>query len=511
MNTNQALDFDRDVFMDDYARGMDMLNVTARAFSMMAGGIGYPIPNTNIPTARVMVDLDSKRVAFEINPHFIRDLKDSEIAAVIAHETYHVLLNHLSDLTNTATYPDQQALIHAQECIINDGLPANVGFTTPEGTLRGMELYNQDFSLFSTKEGYDFIVNQQKEENEDSEDSSDDKGEGGDNTSSDSGDSSNDESNSENADDSAASDSNGEGSEADAADGHGPICAGPSIVGEDIEKMTPEELADAVKAVIGKAVSDASDEMNTKGEDADGDLMEMIDELQDAGVEIPVIPNFGNANAPKNAFATVSNISGMNLNWVELLAIINPKIKSSGRAKVRDSWHAPRRRMLHSYPDLILPTRKRQDNSNKKRGDSVPTFILALDMSGSIPTHLLKDLAALAQSVPEKLIKAFPITWSDNYRIYDVNQPNAICARGGTRIAAVHDYAERVKQETGVEPYVLVITDGGFSVPYYLEKEAMSSKWYWMAIQSNDKRMIQGAVSGIPGAVDKIFDMKDFV
>jgi predicted metal-dependent peptidase len=520
MTTNRNLDFDQDTFMDDYARGMDMLHLAARAFAVVASGIGYPIGNPAIPTAQVSVNLNSKRIEFEINPNFIHEMKDSEIAAVIAHETYHVLLGHLGEMADLENYPKREVLIDAQECIINDGLPGNVGFTTPAGTFRGLERHDQDFSIFSTQEGYDFILQKLEEEaDEKASDPEDGEGESGagapgagaPGSGSGKGEKSEDDptdgggSGSEEADGEAGED------EADGGDGHDhdASCGGPQVTGDGADEMSDEEIAEAIKKILGKAVDQAIDEMDAKGVDATPELEEMIEDLKDGGVTVSKTPNYGNPQA-KDSFAVIDALSGVNMNWVELLKIINPQLKTSGRAKFKDSWHAPRRKMIHSYPQIVLPTRKRLDDPNEKKGDSLPTFVLALDMSGSIPERLLTTLASLAESVPHDKIKAFPITWSDNYKIFDTDRPREICRRGGTRISAVNEYAEKIRKEEGVDPYVLVITDGGFYMDNNMDRDKVSDKWYWMAIESGDMRQLKSVTRGWTDD-EKIFDLKDFI
>lgn len=509
--------------MDDYSRGLDMLRLAARAFAVMSAGIGYPVANASISTARVTLDIDSNRIEFQINPHFIHEMKDSDIAAVIAHETYHVLLGHLGEMVDLDSFPKRPVLIDAQECIINDGLPGNIGFTTIEGTYRGLERHAQDFSAFSTQEGYDFILNKLAEEDEkkDSQDDEDEKdGEGSSSSGAGNSSDSSDDDDSEGNDSGAGGSSDGAadkeptntsgssaGDEADESN-EDKACGGPTVTGANIDDMTDQEVADAVKKVLGEAVDNAIEELNAQGEAATPEIEQLLDDLKDAGVEVNNTPNLGNPNAPKDTFAKVDKLSGMNMKWVELLAIINPKLKDSGKPKFKDSWHAPRRRMLHSYPSVILPTRQRLDDPTKK-GDSIPTFILALDMSGSIPERLLGDLASLAQSVPEELIRVFPITWSDNWRVFDPADPRKICARGGTRLESVYQYAEQVKREEGVDPYVLVITDGGFHVPASASAEQLKKKWYWMGIQPRDVATIK-SVTRLHSDDSRVFSLKDF-
>lgn len=496
---------DMKVFMEDYSRGMKMLSLHSRAFATLAAGIGYPIANPNISTAQVSVDIESKKIAFEVNPDFIHKLKDSEVAAVIAHETYHVLLNHLGDLADTKNYPKTGALIKAQECIINDGLPGNVGFTTPKGTLRGEELYNQDFSYFSTREGYDFIVAFEEEnaENKDSPEKSEQQGQ------TDSTQNNGAPEDSEQQCENSASGNSSGSDEEQPEEEHG-MCSGPAIKGGD--DLSEEELEKQVKEILKDGLNKAVEEMSSAGEIPEPELSNILEELEET-LDINPSKN-GNVGSPnKNAFSTLPSSSGMNLNWVNLLAKINPKIKSSGRSKSSESWVSPNRRMISSYPRVILPSSPPQPDPNNKKGTSVPSLIVALDMSVSIPETLCITLANLATSIPEKLIKAFPITWSDTWKEFDPANPRVIVRRNGTNIHSVYQYAETVKKETGIEPYVLVLTDGGFTLPHTssMPTDILARKWFWMALQAPDQKKLKSVLKSVPNVKDKIFYLEDFI
>lgn len=527
--------------MDDYSRGMDMLRLYSSAFATLAAGLGYPIPNPNIPTARVVLNTDTRRIAFEINPTFLHELKDSDVASVIGHETYHVLLNHLSEVPDRKAFPRYDVLTDAQECIINDGLPGNIGFEIIEGAFRGPERHNHDFSLFSTKEGYDFIM-AKLQENEDQDQSDDDSQDGqdqsdsgnseGDQESNNSGegqgDSEGDSADSSEDDnsqagkggasaDSAEGDADGDaqGSSQSGAPAEGDAsskgCGGAVVEGENLDSLSPQELKDLVGEILGEQMNEALDSLN--GSQLPAHVEDMLDELENDGdIELPNRPSssgYGEGQG-KSGFNTINEFSNMKMNWVDLLAKINPKVKSSGRPKTRDSWHQPRRRMVHSYPQVILPTTRRLDDANSKKGDSVPTFILALDMSGSIPEKYLQDLAAFAMSLPSDLIKGYPITWSDNFRVFNPERPREIVPRSGTRISSVIGYANKIEQETGTKPYVLVITDGEFALPANADLKTMKEKWFWMALQPKDVRTIN---SRIPAAVtpNNVFSLVDFI
>lgn len=522
-------------FMDDYSRGMEMLSLSGRAFANLAQGLGYPIANESIPTAQVQLNMDEQRIEFVINPNFIADLSDSDIAAVIAHETYHVLLDHLSEMADVDTYPLRKILIDAQECIINDSLPSSVGFETMDGTYKGMERHNQDFSNFTTQEGYDFILNKEKEEEEQkdsdqdqdqkpSEDKDDSK------DSSDKGDqdqpkdSSEDEKSDEDSDqDADAQAGNGGASEepgdADAQGGGQGGAGADEPQGGDTVSGAPAEGCHGV-VITGEGSDDAKKVLKALGEaitkavsgidqnDLPMDIQDALDELRDNGGDIPQ-PGYSQGQ-PKDGFNKIDAYSELNVNWRELLQEINPKMKHSGRPKHKDSWHAPRRRMLHSYPNVILPTRVRLDDPNTKKGDSIPSFVIALDMSGSIPERLLGTLAAFARSVPEKLIKAFPITWSDGHKVFDPERPRDMVQRGGTTLSTVMTYVKKVEKETGTKPYVLVITDGAYYVPQEWDKAEIMERWYWMGIQSQDVNNILNS-TGAWTTKERVFDLNKFI
>lgn len=541
-------------FMDDYSRGMEMLRLSGRAFANLVTSLGYPIPNEKIPTAQVQLNMDEDRIEFVINPNYIADKSDSEIAAVLAHETYHVILDHLSELADVERFPKRPVLIDAQECIINDSLPSSVGFTTPAGTYRGMERHGQDFSNFSSEEGYEFILNKKKEEEEqkeeqndssegseedennssdsgeqdeadsgdqeqeNSEDGKEEDSEGGSDDQEDSdeegagnGDSDEDSDGEEQGDSNGAGDSEdsddqegesdgsgGEGSDGDSGD-ESEGCHGVVIVGEGSDD--PE----AVKKSLAKAIKDALDDVDM--DDLPTDVQEALEDMAENGMDIP-LPSYS-IGTPNNGFAVIDPYAALNTNWRALLELINPKMKQAGRPKVKDSWHAPRRRMVHSYPEVILPTRTRLDDPNKK-GDSIPSFVIALDMSVSIPERLLVTLAGFAMSVPEKLIKAYPITWSDGYKEFDPKQPRNIVYRGNTNIAAVMDYTRKVEAETGTKPYVLVITDGRYNIPSAWDPKELKERWFFMGIEPGDEKNIMYS-TGRYTEKDRVFDINKFI
>lgn len=182
-----------------------------------------------------------------------------------------------------------------------------------------------------------------------------------------------------------------------------------------------------------------------------------------------------------------SDMSTERVNWQELLAKVNPKVLDSGIKKEnrKTNWTKNNRRMGSVYPNVILPVTEPQKPKGDDKGESLPTFIIALDLSYSIPRELVKDLQNLLEDIPSNLIRAFPCTWSDDLVVYDENKE--VCKSYGTNIRLVVDYAKQIKQETSVYPYVLVITDGHFfdHLPNLISQELIK-KWFIMAIETKD-------------------------
>lgn len=532
-------------FLDDYTRGFEILSISAEVFARLSQSIGQPMPNEDIPTACVSFNPTTKVIHFEMNPDYIADLTDEEVGAVISHETYHVLLNHLADLPDRKKYPNLKALIHAQECIINDGIFGNVGLQLPKGVLSGPELYQNDFSMFSTKEGYDFIVGDEEPEKdkEPSKDSSesDEKSE----KSSDS-DASDSPENGENEDEQSTGGSPAE-SEEDPDDSDG------SQDGESQESSSKADSDDADEDGNSGSSNGDSNEGDSEGDSSDdhmcGGIRVREEDLQDFKDAVSKAINsamsgIDPSEVPSNVSDTIEQISheeGMSINssgwsigsvdnstdflsqsnadldlkWADLLARINPKIKSAGRPKQRESWHAPRRKMIGSYPEIILPTYRRKEDPEHK-GDSVPMFILALDMSYSIPEYLIQKLASLADSIPSDIIKPHPITWSSDILFFDTDT-RRIVKRSGTNIDKVYEYADKIERETKTKPYVLVITDGDCqfgghdaTLPSRMDRKRVEDRWFWMATEPKKLHLIKRNF-GSYSRDENIYSIADFM
>lgn len=526
-------------FIEDYNRGMVALFDYAPFFGRLARNLGQPIPDTSISTAMVAFNPAAKTVSFVINPDYIKDLTDEQVAFVIAHETYHVLLNHLSELTDTVQFPDAGALATAHELIINDTIDRIMALDFPDGLYHGTA-YNQDFSVLSSADAYKLLASETDAEDETKDDSGKDSNQVGSGSTSDSGqgnsggtggsggtqddqtqggsDQGDDETEDAGQGDSGDADQDADGNadggntgedDADGDDSTAPqACGGFRGVDEDNQQDFSEAVAKALAGAIKEAQKNKeniSDEILNAAEDV----------ADDAGINLGVKYGIGN-NTGSSMFTSTPD--DMNLDWKELLAKINPKVMTAGSKKRRGtSFHAPRRRMISSYPKVILPVEKRSKDVDSK-GNELPTVILALDLSYSIPDYLIAGLASLADSMPTDLFNAIPVTWSDY--VLDFNtETREIVYRSGTNIDAVYRYSQNVAKRIGKQPYVVLITDGEFSFDHSTDAEVVKKFWYWGAIDSQSMKYIKSAHNGkgyysridYLGDSDNVFNVNDFL
>ena len=104
--------------------------------------IGKPRPDYSVPTACVAVtkeDYDKGKTEnfyFAFNPDFADKLNTSEGAFILAHETMHIILNHLK---LSRGFDDPIRFNLAADAVINDYL-VGAGLDQVKGTVKGQEL-----------------------------------------------------------------------------------------------------------------------------------------------------------------------------------------------------------------------------------------------------------------------------------------------------------------------------------------------------------------------------------
>jgi predicted metal-dependent peptidase len=137
-----------------FRQGIEVLDEHYAFFLTHVLNIGKPLWTDEIDTAAVALNPDTGDFFFVFNPDFAEKLDAEEMAFVAAHETLHILLNHLRLAKD---YPDNhQGFNLAADAVINDYL-AESGFTAPEGVVSGLSLVGEDCSRKSVREVYDLL------------------------------------------------------------------------------------------------------------------------------------------------------------------------------------------------------------------------------------------------------------------------------------------------------------------------------------------------------------------
>lgn len=499
-------------FMEDYKRGMESLFLSAPTFATLALSLGVPIANEESNSrAFVSYNTEDKKINFNLQPSYIATLEDDEIGAVIAHETYHVLLGHLQE-SFSKDYPIYNVLLSAHECIINDGLEDNVGLALPDNVITG-EIYQHDFSFDTTREAYDFICKKQEipkndnsNQNDDTESQkSDDDDDTVDNDSSGTKDTSDDDNsdqnndageNTETEDEKSENSQNGQNDNGQDDSSSVNSCGGIQISQDDFDNFA-------------KAVTDAF--INAQKEKAidEDDFQDLIDNSS-SDYKLDEISSYGNSSGAQVA---LKKSSGLALNWENLLARINPSVKDFGRAPEKTNWNRPPRRMSAIYPKIILPSVKKNDNLMKTSGNEIPTFLIFVDISYSIPRWIANKTIEMGLSVPRDKINARVFTF--NNIVTEINldhPPSYIRIGGGTVFNSIVEKVEEVRIDKGKDPYVLVITDyeAYFSSSKKRLFKEMGDKWFWMGIPNYHSYNIK-RIKGFTNQKDENFyEIEDF-
>lgn len=399
-------------------------------FYSIASVVGKPVANQKIDTAQV--SFSNGEILFEANPDFLDTLTDEEIAAVIAHESYHIILNHLLELKDES-YPNTEALKIAQEVIINDSL-TNSMFLLPNFVLFGKDYIGDDASTYSTKEAYK-ILSEKFPQSDDKDDSDNQE--------------------------------------------HSPG------IHEHNQSIADEDIKD-----FKKAVEKAFNQVKEKVDDSDGEIENAPEEIKEAFNHEPEDKQKRNVNSDTSSAAEqeIESNASLTTEWIDVLKIINPKFgqkKGMPNRKTTTDWFKRDRRIAHMYPKILAPSRK---ITNLEGGDDgvKPTILLALDFSYSIPKHMQKVLAELGQSVPEDMFEAYAVTFSTRTVDFNVKSAYNKTASGGTEFGVIEKKALQIQAMTGIYPYVLVLTDGEASFSVMTPStENLNEKWFWFGIDNN--------------------------
>lgn len=436
----------------------------------IASRLGMPVVDNTISNASLKWDRQSQKIVFAFNEEFAENADEEMLASVILHETEHLIFDHIPERIEK-NFPNKKILHMAQECINNDIIDTIYQLPLPDDAITGRELLGKDCTSLSTKQVYDLIIdNMPPQEGEGDGQSESQKrqsgqsGQGGGHNKS-----------------GGHNDENDEGDGNNSSDGHNHNekggCGGIQVDDDDLL-----DVEDYLKGLMKQAAH----AQNKTYE-------EMMDEINNtkSGGYSPTGSKIGGPNAP----------SPTRMNWVQLLAKINPKVLEAGKkTKIKYDWTKQNRRLISVYPKAIVPKVHTKDPKPSEKGDSLPVLVIALDLSGSIPSSLVYMLQGLLEDIPEKLIKAYPCTWGTYLHPYE---PGGPLGNGGTNIDNVSAYVKKIQDETHTDPYVLVITDGEFPVNF----ERPGKDWFFMAI--DDRSYSQDCALHAKDS-DHLYHVKDF-
>lgn len=451
-----------------FDQGIDYLNEEFPFFTTHVLNIGSPRWDGGIPTAAVALD---RRDGFHFlfNPGFAENLSEAEMGFVSAHETMHILLNHLQ-LAKKFDNPMKFNL--AADAVINDYL-ASQGMELPDGVVRGQELIGQDCTDLSVNDVYKQIP-------DDDGDDGDDGGDGG--------------------------GGGGGGGGGDGGDGDG--SGGDGGSGGKWREMDNHDW-----------IHDASEEEVKAAEKAFRDAKEDLpDEIEDMRNDNPVSGSFGSG--------TGSNLqrwreeSGVSLAWEDLLREIDPDIlKDLGDSPPERPSFARRPRRLAAFEETILPVQRRPEE-DPVRGRGKPTIVMALDTSGSIGNEQAQQFITLAKSIPLDKVNLFTCTFTNGYMPLDLEEPRWV--GGGTNFSAVENFiqSEVIGQipQGGKKPLeeypqaVIVVTDGEsvFNGPSP-NPDQLRESWKWLMTPQHSMQWLNSYVYGDGSAGDHSYELEKFI
>lgn len=430
-----------------WGESLDYLDENFAFFLTHVLNMGQPEWLPAIKTAAVALphdgaDLNEFRYLF--NPIFAALMSPEEFAFIQAHETMHVLLNHLRLLETgkkRGKFKNPQKFNVAADCVINDYL---VSMGLEAGRIREMGCFGPDIV------GYDCSNSTVSEVYLDiPDDKSDDNGEG------------------EGEGGGGTIDGSGQGSLGDYMDGD----SKSSATGQHDWMHDPQNA---------KGQGDAADAIGKDAAQNAGLPQDIEDKKQDD--DNKGTPGAG-PGSEAGAMRNFTEQKGVSMKWAELLRKVNPDFFKSGGPKLRPSYHRSPRKLAGVYGspmfrDLgILPVHREPDNPRGK----TPSIVLFMDGSGSC-SDWIDIFCSLAKSVPPKKIHLRAYTFSTYTAEFDLTADSPKMATGGTAFSPIEECIQReVVPDLGHYPHaVVVMTDMEGSFTNVKPKDADKASWLWL-------------------------------
>jgi len=461
--------------------------------------LGKPEWTNKIPTAAVDCsdtidrrgEFDPDNFRFIFNPMFATQLPLKEMAFVEAHETMHVLLNHLRLVENFVDRDTMRKIMEQQkkgerpnkdeikaqltvkrdmmlfniaaDCVINDYLVScGLEAVTTVPLCTGEEWIGESAAYMTVTEVFYKIKQKQNKGNDGDSDDSDGEGDG--------------EGSGSGSGQPGDGEAGGSGKlvKADGSEGeYTPLDDHSWMIGDDDDI---EEAADALDKLYEKMEQDGKNDPgldDKKTEEANKQTQAQQD-----------IQNSMRAGTEDGNMAEFMEQVGVELAWAKLMKEIDPDIfKEPGIAPpMISSFHARRRKLADPrYKRINLPVYRKEERTEKESKE-IKSIVLALDVSGSIGPKDANRFMTLAKSIPTNRIKLFCCTFNSSYQTFDPQTQTNVSVGGGTDFEAINNFiAEKVRPELkGQYPKsVVVITDG--EAPIRTQPSEDEAKgWFWL-------------------------------
>lgn len=477
--------------------------------------------NCSDEIAKVQVSrgVDAAMFRLFLNPEKFSGFTIEERAGVVWHELNHILHDHLSHFVDNEGMDDRQKLTIAQEIVCNDTvLHHGVSLPLLDSLFHGERILGYNTFPKSTQEVYELLDDEAMDKANQAPDCDECGGTGEkpqDSQDGDSGDDQGDGSDGGEDDGSGSGSGEGEGDGSGSGSGSGEKCekcggsgkkpgqpgdgqggsgqpggGSGGCGGIEIDPdLTAEEISDLVDSIRDGL--------------SDGDMEAISDAL---GGKMPGTDSTGGS-------LSLDKREDVSADWVSLLRHIEPEVADEvgGMSATRTvaDW---RSQPLFSYGVSSagrLPVFVPEGDLAGSGDDVRPTFILAVDQSGSIPAEVARKARELATTIPSELADVRVCVFGTQWAEMDLSD-GAISDRHGygTDFTAVSDFVEHVGSNERTS--VLVFTDGyaGFSggVPENIEN------YWWLQVCGGYDDFSKILNQYVPGRIpeDQIIDRADF-
>lgn len=383
--------------------------------------LGYPVATDIIPTACVGWDDNKKKVIFWFNPEFAKTLSDEEFCFVVAHEGIHLVNAHVFLIYNEMEKMKRQKKSQAEvslfmrrmniamDCVVNDSLTNLYNFPKvlegdPNDPTKIKVFYGQPTVGTDCEDLTAMEVYYMLPEEESSP----------------------------------------------------MLDAWENLDNHDLWKSFFDEngkfkqdFVDTIRNFVSKNLQNSSFTDNE------------LQQIQDIKQSMKDCTDPYVAKTGREMTGDLRPVDGTDrraLNWNKIL------YKFVDTFKPEDVWSKPNRKLIPSYPDIILPSWKDQEKEK---------IFCAVDVSGSIDYDALKLFISVLRNTPKRF-EIDAITFNTSCYEYDIFGKNMPAAGGGTNFGIIEDYIQNNFKK--YPKAVFILTDGWGT--YVNPKHA--DRWGWL-------------------------------